>query len=205
MGGGAAGGARGGAGEAGGAGGARGGADVGGAARGGESGGAARGGEAGEPGARGGREGGPARAEQPSERGNRESGQPDRSGAGERGGRDGRDGPGERGGRDAAGERGERGGRGTAVEARGASRNLSSTQRTEFRQSISRSSVRAVTNVNFAVRVGTAIPRSVSLHPLPPAILSVVPAYRGLQFILVGDDIVIIDPDTYEIVDVIPA
>ncbi|MEG9505428.1 MAG: DUF1236 domain-containing protein, partial [Methylorubrum extorquens] len=48
-------------------------------------------------------------------------------------------------------------------------------------------------------------PRSVSLHPLPPAILSVVPAYRGLQFILVGDDIVIIDPDTYEIVDVIPA
>nr|WP_245439142.1 DUF1236 domain-containing protein [Methylorubrum zatmanii] len=82
---------------------------------------------------------------------------------------------------------------------------MSSTQRTEFRQSISRSSVRAVTNVNFAVRVGTAIPRSVSLHPLPPAIVSVVPAYRGLQFILVGDDIVIIDPDTYEIVDVIPA
>ncbi|WP_273289012.1 MULTISPECIES: DUF1236 domain-containing protein [Methylorubrum] len=82
---------------------------------------------------------------------------------------------------------------------------MSSTQRTEFRQSITRSNVRAVSNVNFAVRVGTAIPRSVSLHPLPPAILTLVPAYRGLQFILVGDDIVIIDPDTYEIVDVIPA
>jgi hypothetical protein len=34
--------------------------------------------------------------------------------------------------------------------------------------------------------------------------LTLVPAYRGFQFILVRDDIVIIDPDTYEIVDVIP-
>ncbi|WP_246750914.1 DUF1236 domain-containing protein, partial [Methylorubrum rhodesianum] len=126
-----------------------------------------------------------------------------RDAAGERGGRDtGRDGAAERGARDGAGERGSRG---AATEARGASKSLSSTQRTEFRQSITRSNVRAVTNVNFAVRVGTAIPRSVSLHPLPPAIISLVPAYRGLQFILVGDDIVIIDPDTYEIVDVIPA
>ena len=110
---------------------------------------------------------------------------------------------GERGSRDRDGAA-ERGGRG-ASEARGASKSLSSTQRSEFRQSITRTNVRAVNNVNFSVNVGTAIPRSVSLHPLPPAILSVVPAYRGLQFILVGDDIVIIDPDTYEIVDIIPA
>ncbi|MGG3814171.1 DUF1236 domain-containing protein, partial [Methylorubrum rhodesianum] len=155
---------------------------------------------------------GPARAGEPGERGARDTG---RDGAGERDGRGGRDAAGERGGRDTgrdgAAERGardgagERGSRGAATEARGASKSLSSTQRTEFRQSITRSNVRAVTNVNFAVRVGTAIPRSVSLHPLPPAIISLVPAYRGLQFILVGDDIVIIDPDTYEIVDVIPA
>ncbi|MDV2988265.1 UNVERIFIED_CONTAM: DUF1236 domain-containing protein, partial [Methylobacteriaceae bacterium AG10] len=170
--------------------------------------GAGRGGAAGETGPRGGRDGGPDRAGEPVERGARDAG---RDGAGERDGRGGRDAAGERGGRDGAGERGgrdgvgERSGRGAATEARGASRSLSSTQRTEFRQSITRSNVRAVTNVNFAVRVGTAIPRSVSLHPLPPAILSLVPAYRGLQFILVGDDIVIIDPDTYEIVDVIPA
>ncbi|MFY9292567.1 MAG: DUF1236 domain-containing protein, partial [Methylorubrum rhodinum] len=100
----------------------------------------------------------------------------------------------------------ERGGRGgNAAEARGATRSLSSTQRTEFRQSITRTNVRAVTNVNFSVNVGTAIPRSVALHPLPPAILTLVPAYRGFQFILVQDDIVIIDPDTYEIIDIIPA
>ncbi|WP_246696648.1 DUF1236 domain-containing protein [Methylobacterium planeticum] len=70
---------------------------------------------------------------------------------------------------------------------------------------MTRIGVSPVRNVNFRVNVGTAIPRSVTLHALPPSILTLVPAYRGLQFILVEDDIVIIDPDTFEIVDVIPA
>ena len=81
---------------------------------------------------------------------------------------------------------------------------LDTTKRTEFRQTITRSSVRPVTNVNFNIGVGTVVPRSIGLHPLPPAILTLVPAYRGYEFILVRDDIVIIDPDTYEIIDVIP-
>ncbi|VUD71413.1 hypothetical protein MET9862_01995 [Methylobacterium symbioticum] len=82
---------------------------------------------------------------------------------------------------------------------------LDTAKRTEFRQSITRTGVSRVSNVNFSLNVGTAIPRSVSLHRLPPAIVSIVPAYEGYSFILVRDDIVIIDPDTYEIVDVIPA
>jgi hypothetical protein len=45
----------------------------------------------------------------------------------------------------------------------------------------------------------------VTLHPLPAAVISLVPAYQSYRFILVCDDIVNIDPDTYEIVDVIPA
>jgi len=58
--------------------------------------------------------------------------------------------------------------------------------------------------VNFALSVGTAIPRSIGLHRLPPSIVELVPDYEGYDYILVRDDIVIIDPDTYEIVDVIP-
>lgn len=80
---------------------------------------------------------------------------------------------------------------------------LDSSKRTEFRQSVRRSGVSRVDNVNFSVSVGTAIPRSVTLHTLPPAVLSLVPAYRSYRYILVRDDIIIIDPDTYEIVDVI--
>ena len=81
---------------------------------------------------------------------------------------------------------------------------LDAGRRTEFRQSITRTNVRAVTNVTFNVGVGTVIPRSMTLHRLPPAILTLVPDYEGYEFILVRDDIVIIDPDTYEIIDVIP-
>ncbi len=78
-------------------------------------------------------------------------------------------------------------------------------QRTEFRSSITRLGVSPLRDVAFGLAVGTAIPRSVSLHRLPPAIVEIVPEYEGYDFILVRDDIVIVDPDTYEIVDVIPA
>ncbi|MET0258360.1 MAG: DUF1236 domain-containing protein, partial [Methylobacterium sp.] len=123
----------------------------------------------------------------------------DRDGKADRGDRDGRADRGDRDGRGGAGGRGDR------SQAAGASRSLSTTQRTEFRSTLTRGGVRPLTNVNFNVRVGTAIPRSVRLNPLPASIFALVPAYRGFDYVLVGDDIVIIDPDTYEIIDVIPA
>lgn len=61
------------------------------------------------------------------------------------------------------------------------------------------------TRVNFNISVGVAVPRSFTLYPLPAPILAVVPAYRGYLYIVVGDDLLIIHPRTYEIVAVIPA
>jgi hypothetical protein len=60
-------------------------------------------------------------------------------------------------------------------------------------------------NVNFDVRVGTRIPRSVHIAALPDDIVQVVPEYRGYDYVLVRDEILIIDPSTLEIVAVIPA
>ncbi len=132
------------------------------------------------------------------ERGAREPGA-----GGERGNRDAA-GP-DRGGRGPAGERGGRAGAREGGAVRGAVGRLDTRQRTEFRSSITRLGVSPLRDVAFGLAVGTAIPRSVTLHRLPPAIISIVPEYEGYEFILVRDDIVIIDPDTYEIVDVIPA
>ncbi|WP_419539712.1 DUF1236 domain-containing protein [Methylobacterium oryzae] len=109
------------------------------------------------------------------------------------------------GGRGPAGERGGRAGARDHGSVRGAVGRLDTRQRTEFRSSITRLGVSPLRDVAFGLTVGTAIPRSVSLHRLPPAIIELVPQYEGYDFILVRDDIVIIDPDTYEIVDVIPA
>ena len=59
--------------------------------------------------------------------------------------------------------------------------------------------------MTFSILVGTRVPRDVHFYPLPVEVISVYPAWRGYEFILVGDQIVIIDPGSFEIVAVIAA
>lgn len=82
---------------------------------------------------------------------------------------------------------------------------LTTEQRTKISTTIKQSNVRPVTNVNFNVSVGTVVPRSVTLHALPATVVEVYPQWRPYRFILVGDEIVIIEPDTYRIIAVIDA
>lgn len=85
------------------------------------------------------------------------------------------------------------------------SASLTSEQRTKISKTIRQSNVKRVTNVNFNVSVGTVIPRSVTLHPLPATVIEVYPQWRGYRFVLVEDEIVIIEPGSYRIVAVIDA
>ena len=94
-------------------------------------------------------------------------------------------------------------GQGAAGHAGGAS--LTTEQRTKISTTIRHSNVRPVTNVNFNVSVGTVIPRGVTLHTLPAEVITVYPDWRPYRFVLVGDEIVIIDPATYRIIAVIDA
>lgn len=84
------------------------------------------------------------------------------------------------------------------------SANLTESQRTRVSTSISRLNARPVTNVNFSLSVGTVVPRNVHFQPLPADVVEVMPQYRGYNFIVVREDIVIIEPSTYKIVDVLP-
>jgi hypothetical protein len=94
------------------------------------------------------------------------------------------------------GERGERGG----------SVQLSEDQRSQIKTIVGREhGPRLGRDVNFDVRVGTRIPRSVHYTVLPEEIVRIVPQYRGFDYFLVEDEIVIVDPRTLEIVAVIPA
>ena len=65
--------------------------------------------------------------------------------------------------------------------------------------------MRPVTNVNFNISVGTVVPRSVTLHPLPAAVIEVYPEWRPYRFVLVGDEILVIDPATHRIVAILEA
>lgn len=82
---------------------------------------------------------------------------------------------------------------------------LTTEQRTKISTTIKQTNVRPVTNVNFNVSVGTVVPRSVALHALPASVIKVYPDWRPYRFILVGDEIVIIEPGTYRIIAVIEA
>ncbi|MCA1434933.1 DUF1236 domain-containing protein [Bradyrhizobium sp. BRP20] len=82
--------------------------------------------------------------------------------------------------------------------------NLNKQQETKISASISHLNVRPLTNVNFALNVGTVVPRDVHLSTLPPDVVEIVPQYRGYSFALVKDQIVVVDPATYKIVTVLP-
>ena len=84
------------------------------------------------------------------------------------------------------------------------SANLDDRQRTRVTESITKLKARPVENVNFSLSVGTVVPRDVRFQPLPADVVDVVPQYRGYNFFVVRDDVVIVDPSSYQIVDVLP-
>jgi len=82
---------------------------------------------------------------------------------------------------------------------------MSGEQRTRISTVIRDQHVAPVTNVNFSISVGTRVPRDVEFHPLPAEIVTIYPDWRGYEFILVRDQILVIDPATFAIVAVLDA
>jgi hypothetical protein len=94
----------------------------------------------------------------------------------------------------------------TTTGQAGAGAKLTTDQRTRISTVIKSQHVESVTNVNFSVSVGTRVPREgVRFHPLPAEVVTIYPEWRGYEFILIGNQIVVIEPGTYEIVAIIDA
>jgi uncharacterized protein DUF1236 len=81
---------------------------------------------------------------------------------------------------------------------------VSEQQRSGFRERLFRDGKFQKTRLNIPVNVGTRVPRSVRLLPLPVYLLDIAPAYRGYNYIVLDDErVCIVDPRSYDIVDVI--
>ena len=93
----------------------------------------------------------------------------------------------------------------TAGTKGGASSSVSLTteQRTTIRQTVLTSSAPRVTNVNFNVRVGTVVPRTVRIVPLPATIIEIEPTWRGYMYFVYQDEIIVVEPGTLRIVAVL--
>jgi hypothetical protein len=94
---------------------------------------------------------------------------------------------------------------GTTTGQAGAGAKLSGEQRTTIRASITKQNIKPVTNINFSINVGTRVPRTVGFHPLPAEVVTIYPDWRGFEFFLVNDQIVVVNPRTLEIVAVLDA
>jgi hypothetical protein len=92
----------------------------------------------------------------------------------------------------------------TGQGAAAGSANLSTEQRTKINTILRQNKVEPA-HLNVSVRVGTRVPESVRFYPLPAEVFVVYPEWRGYSYILVGDQILVINPRTHEIVAILEA
>jgi Protein of unknown function (DUF1236) len=87
-----------------------------------------------------------------------------------------------------------------------ASVNLTPEKRTRIHEVIiQQRNAPRVSSPNFSVSVGGRVPRTVRFAALPRTILEIEPAWRGFEYFMIGDQIVIVDPRSMEIVAIVEA
>jgi Protein of unknown function (DUF1236) len=82
--------------------------------------------------------------------------------------------------------------------------NLSAEQRTKITTIFKQHKVEPA-HLNISVHVGATVPTSVHFYPVPTEVVEVYPEWRGYDYILVGDEIIIINPRSHLIVAVLEA
>jgi hypothetical protein len=97
-------------------------------------------------------------------------------------------------------------GQGAAGSRSNATVNLTPEKRTRIHQVIvNERNAPRVRSPDFSVSVGTRVPRTVRFATLPRTIVEIEPEWRGFEYFMIGEQIVIVDPKTMEIVVVLDA
>jgi Protein of unknown function (DUF1236) len=80
---------------------------------------------------------------------------------------------------------------------------LSPAQRTIIYRSATRAHVQTAPPAGLQVRLGARVPRSVDLYEMPTTIVEELPTIRRYRYMVVNDEVVLVDPATSEVVEVI--
>src|SRR5262249_42198606 len=83
-----------------------------------------------------------------------------------------------------------------------------SRERVEFTPAQRTTIYRTVTRERVApqavdVRVGSRVPRTVELREIPSAVVEEVPAVRRYRYMVVNNEVVLVDPATSEVIEII--
>lgn len=87
----------------------------------------------------------------------------------------------------------------------GAPAALSTEQHAKIWSTLRGEKAERLTNVHFSTTVGEVVPGTVRLYRMPASIVEYAPEYSDYEYVLVGDEIIIVDPRTLRIVAVIAA
>jgi hypothetical protein len=80
---------------------------------------------------------------------------------------------------------------------------LNERQQAEVRGVLRSEQIEKLDRVDFSLSTGTIVPSYAPIRPLPERIVEIVPQYRGYDFVMMRDEIVIIEPRTRRIVTVL--
>jgi Protein of unknown function (DUF1236) len=101
---------------------------------------------------------------------------------------------------------GSGGGRPRAIKQSSATLQLSAEQRQKIKEIISQqSNPPKVQRAPFEMMIGTAVPNEVGLKDIPPEITQIMNGYWGDQYVLVQDELVIVDQHSHRVVAIVPA
>jgi hypothetical protein len=80
---------------------------------------------------------------------------------------------------------------------------LSAQQKTQIFQTVTKEKVKTPPPANLQLSVGSQVPSSVELYPLPANILTQVPAASKYKYTVAQNQVVLVDPANMKIVEVI--
>ena len=81
---------------------------------------------------------------------------------------------------------------------------LTDSQHEQIRSYFSGKSASRLQKVDFSIAIGAAVPQQVELQKLPAEVSSVIGGYQGDDYVLVGDQLVIVDPGARRVVAIVP-
>jgi hypothetical protein len=77
-------------------------------------------------------------------------------------------------------------------------------QRTKIRETVFKErNAPRLGKVDFTIKEGTIIPRTVRIVEIPDVIVEIHPEWRGYRYFIVNNELVIVEPDTFRIVAVV--
>ena len=80
---------------------------------------------------------------------------------------------------------------------------LSAAQRSAVYSAVAQEKSKVRPPLAFNLAIGVKVPPSIALYPLPDRTLSEIPAIRSYQYTIVQDQVVLVDPTTLQVVDII--